>query len=52
MRNTIGEVASQGRALPVASKALKCFDEAAKEELNASDAVTLPGRWMKCASKK
>ena len=47
LRNMIAEAASRGMTLPVATSALQCFDEAAREGLNASDAVTLPARWMK-----
>ncbi len=52
LRNMIEEAASRGATLPVASRALECFDEAAREGLNASDAVTLPVRWIKRAGKK
>ena len=51
LRSMIEEAASRGMTLPVAASALECFDEAAKEGLNASDAVTLPVRWMKRARK-
>lgn len=47
LRSMIAEAASRGMALPVATSALQCFDEAAREGLDASDAVTLPVRWMK-----
>ena len=52
LRTMIEEAASRGMTLPVAASALASFDEAAKEGLNASDAVTLPVRWMKRARKK
>jgi 3-hydroxyisobutyrate dehydrogenase len=52
LRTMIEEAASRGMTLPVAASALQSFDEAAKEGLNASDAVTLPVRWMKRARKK
>jgi 3-hydroxyisobutyrate dehydrogenase len=52
LRTMIEEAASRGMTLPVAASALACFDEAAKEGLDASDAVTLPVRWMKRARKK
>jgi len=51
LRTMIEEAASQGAALPVTASALACFDEAAKDGLNASDAVTLPVRWMKRGKK-
>ncbi len=47
LRTMIEEAASRGMTLPVAASALECFDEAAQEGLNESDAVTLPVRWMK-----
>ena len=47
LRSMIAEAASRGMTLPVATSALQCFDEAAREGLSASDAVTLPARWMK-----
>jgi hypothetical protein len=43
----IEEAGARGMTLPVAASALACFDEAAQDGLNASDAVTLPVRWMK-----
>jgi len=52
LRAMIEEAASQGKTLPVTSRALECFDEAAKEGMNASDAVTLPVRWMRKGRKK
>jgi 3-hydroxyisobutyrate dehydrogenase len=52
LRNMIEEAASRGATLPVASRALECFDEAAREGFNASDAVALPVRWMKRVAKK
>jgi 3-hydroxyisobutyrate dehydrogenase len=47
LRAMIDEAAARGMTLPVAAKALECFDEAASAGLDASDAVTLPVRWMK-----
>ena len=52
LRNMIEEAASRGAALPVASCALECFDEAAREGLNASDSVMLPVRWARRAKRK
>jgi 3-hydroxyisobutyrate dehydrogenase len=51
LRSMIEEAAARGITLPVAATALECFDEAATEGLNASDAVTLPVRWMKRGRK-
>ncbi len=52
LRTMIEEAASRGATLPVASRALECFDEAAREGLNASDAVTHSVRWAKRASRR
>ena len=52
LRTMIEEAASRGITLPVAASALECFDEAAEEGFNASDAVALPIRWMKRARKE
>jgi 3-hydroxyisobutyrate dehydrogenase len=52
LRTMIAEAASRGMTLPVTASALASFDEAAKEGLNASDAVMLPVRWMKRGKKK
>ena len=52
LRTMIEEAASRGITLPVASSALASFDDAAKEGFNASDAVTLPVRWMNKARRK
>ena len=51
LRTMIAEAASLGTSLPVASRALECFDEAAREGLNAADAVNLPVRWAKRVRK-
>jgi hypothetical protein len=48
----IEEAAARGTTLPVAARALECFDEAAKDGLSSSDAVTLPVRWMKRRSTR
>ena len=52
LRYMIDEAASRGATLPVAARALECFDEAAGEGLNASDAVMLPIWWARRAGKK
>jgi 3-hydroxyisobutyrate dehydrogenase len=49
LRTMIAEAASLGTSLPVASRALECFDEAAREGMNDADAVNLPVRWAKRA---
>jgi 3-hydroxyisobutyrate dehydrogenase len=52
LRNMIEEAASRGATLPGASCSLECFDEAAREGLNASDSVALPVWWARRAQKK
>ena len=47
LRTMIEEAASLGANLPVASRALECFDEAAREGLGARDGIALPVRWAK-----
>ncbi len=49
LRTMIEEAASLGASLPVASRALECFDEAAREGLGARDGISLPVRWAKRA---
>ena len=51
LRTMIEEAASRGATLPVAASALECFDEAAREGLNACDSVVLPVRWARRAKK-
>ncbi len=46
LRTMIEEAESLGASLPVAARALECFDEAAREGLGASDGIALPLRWM------
>ena len=52
LRSMIEEAAAHGMSLPVAAQALECFDEAASEGLDTSDAVTLPVRWIKRGQTK
>lgn len=47
LRTMVEEAASRGKTLPVAARALECFDEAARDGLNASDVVRLPVRWAR-----
>jgi len=51
LRTMIEEAASLGASLPVASRALECFDEAAREGLGARDGISLPVRWAKRAGR-
>ena len=51
LRTMIEEAASRGTTLPVASRALECFDEAAREGLGASEGAALPARWAKRSRK-
>ena len=43
----LAEAQALGATLPVAERALECFDEAAREGLGGSDGVALPVRWAK-----
>ena len=52
LRTMIEEAASHGKTLPVAARALECFDEASREGLNASDVVKLPVRWARSGGRK
>lgn len=45
LQTMIEEAKSLGRELPVANRALECFDEASRAGYGAKDAVTLPVRW-------
>ncbi len=49
LRTMIEEARALGAELPVAARALECFDQAAAEGLGASDGVMLPVRWVKRA---
>ncbi len=51
LRTMIEEAASLGTSLPVASRALECFDEASREGLGARDGIALPVRWAKRAGR-
>ena len=43
----IAEASALGATLPLAKRALECFDEAAREGLGGCDGVALPVRWAK-----
>jgi 3-hydroxyisobutyrate dehydrogenase len=45
LQSMIDEARSLGGSLPVAERALDCFDRAAREGLGSLDAVALPLRW-------
>lgn len=51
LRTMIEEAQALGCTLPVAERALECFDQAAREGLGAKDAVILPVRWAQRAGK-
>ncbi|MGB7541451.1 MAG: NAD-binding protein [Burkholderiales bacterium] len=51
LRTMIEEAKALGVRLPVASRALECFDEAAQDGLGKGDASTLPVRWAKKRGK-
>ncbi len=47
LRTMIAEAKGLGEALPVASRALACFDAASRAGLGGSDASALPAYWLK-----
>jgi 3-hydroxyisobutyrate dehydrogenase len=47
LRTMIEEAAALGTTLPVAERALACFDEASRAGLGAEDGVVLPARWAR-----
>jgi len=47
LRTMIEEAAAIGRRLPVAERALECFDEASREGLGGKDCATLPAIWWR-----
>ena len=49
LRTMIEEAKALGAALPVAERALECFDQAAHDGLGGKDGVVLPARWAKSA---
>ena len=51
LRTMVEEAKALGVSLPVASRALECFDEAAQEGLGKGDASVLPVRWAKKRGK-
>lgn len=52
MATMIEEGASLGVTLPVAARALECFDAASNEGLGTADGMRLPARWAKSGGKK
>ncbi len=49
LQTMIEEAGALGCTLPVAARALECFDQAAREGLGARDAAMLPVRWAQRA---
>jgi 3-hydroxyisobutyrate dehydrogenase len=47
LRTMIEEAQALGATLPVAERALACFDEASRAGLGSSDGVALPARWAR-----
>jgi 3-hydroxyisobutyrate dehydrogenase len=47
----IDEARALGTTLPVAERALECFDQAAREGLGSQDGTMLPVRWAKTVRK-
>ena len=49
LQTMIEEAQALGGTLPVAARALECFDEASRDGLGKGDATLLPARWVKQA---
>ncbi|HSN40492.1 MAG TPA: NAD(P)-dependent oxidoreductase [Burkholderiales bacterium] len=47
LRTMVEEARVLGRALPVAERALECFDEAARQGFGGDDGAMLPVRWAR-----
>jgi 3-hydroxyisobutyrate dehydrogenase len=47
LRTMIEEAAALGRTLPVAARALECFDQASRDGLGEKDGISLPVSWLK-----
>jgi 3-hydroxyisobutyrate dehydrogenase len=51
LRTMIEEAQGLGRKLPLTSRALECYDEAAKDGWGARDVTMLPARWLKTGDR-
>jgi len=51
LRSMLDEAQAAGRALPVAERALECFDRASREGLGAADCSMVPVHWALSGSK-
>ena len=52
LQTMIEEARALGGTLPLAERALECFDQAARDGLGASDAAMLPVRWARGRPKR
>jgi 3-hydroxyisobutyrate dehydrogenase len=51
LRTMLDEAAGLGVELPLAARALDCYDTAAREGLGASDATMLPAHWLRAGRR-
>ena len=51
LQTMIEEAQALGGTLPVAARALECFDEASRDGLGKGDATLLPVRWLKKSAR-
>jgi len=51
LRTMLEEARALGRELPVAQRALECFDRAARNGLGTADAAMLPASWLRSQAK-
>ena len=51
LRTMLEEAAALGLSLPLAARALECYDAAANDGLGASDATMLPAHWLRKAGR-
>jgi len=52
LRTLIEEAGTIGCRVPVAERALECFDQASRDGLGGKDCATLPAIWWRRAGKK
>lgn len=52
LKTMIEEARAMGRTLPVAERALQCFEQAAQEGMGAQDGAMIPARWAQQGGMK
>lgn len=52
LRTIVAEAAANGRRLPVAERALECFDQASRDGLGGKDCAMMPSLWLKRPAAK